>query len=255
MTEPVVLSYGGGVNSTAIPCGWLEHDLPPIDRIIFSDTGGERPETYAYVERFDRWLQSRGFPSITVVRKVRADHVTEETLEANCLEHQTLPSLAYGFKRCSQKFKRQPSDKDVNNWHRARTAWDSGYRVVKLIGFDAGEPHRAARTPETDDKYRYRYPLIEWGWDREDCIEAIRRAGLPIPPKSSCFFCPANTVPEIKELARSHPLLFQRALDIEEAASANLQTVKGLGRRFAWKDVEYVDLFTCGIDQPCECVE
>ena len=32
---------------------------------------------------------------------------------------------------------------------------------------------------------------MEWGWSRKDCIQAIRDAGLPLPGKSSCFFCPS----------------------------------------------------------------
>jgi hypothetical protein len=254
MTEPVCLSYGGGVNSTAIIAGWVERELPIIDRIIFSDTGGERPETYAYVDMLSAWLVVRGWPEIITVKKVLADHKTVESLEENCLRHETLPSLAYGFKRCSHKFKRQPSDKNVNHWHRAKTAWQSGYKVVKLIGFDAGEAHRAARATD-DDKYRYRYPLIEWGWDRDECVASIGRVGLPVHGKSSCFFCPASTKPEIKELEATHPLLFQRALAIEARAAVNFQTVKGLGRRFAWRDMATVSDDTCTVEQDCGCYD
>ena len=32
---------------------------------------------------------------------------------------------------------------------------------------------------------------MDWGWTREDCIAAIQQEGLPLPGKSSCFFCPS----------------------------------------------------------------
>lgn len=252
MTEPVVCSYGGGTNSTGLLCGWIERDLPPPDAIVFSDTGGELPEIYDYVETFSKWLTKHGCRPIITVQRVKADHETLNTLEADCLRSGTLPSLAYGSKRCSLKFKLQPFEKRMNNWHRAKTAWQSGYKVVKLIGYDADEAHRA--TIVEDEKYRRRFPLIEWGWDRDDCSAAIRRAKLPQPGKSSCFFCPASTKPEIEQLAQNHPFLFKRALAMEDAARANFQTVKGLGRRFSWADVASVD-DSCDIEIPCECMD
>jgi hypothetical protein len=253
MIEPIVVSYGGGTNSTALLCGMIEKHLPSPDAVIFSDTGGETPEIYDYIAMFSVWMVDHGLKPITVVQRVRADHVTPNTLEADCLRSGTLPSLAYGSKRCSQKFKIQPFEKWMNHWHRARTAWQSGYKVVKVIGYDAGESHRAANAPE-DAKYRRVYPLIEWGWDREDCIDAIRRAGLSLPGKSSCFFCPASKKSEIEALAAVHPLLFRRALAIEDAAREQFQSVKGLGRRFSWRDVASIEE-TCGLEMPCECVD
>lgn len=253
MTEPVVCSYGGGTNSTGLLCGWIERKLPLPDLVIFSDTGGELPEIYTYMSMFSAWLARHGCQPIVIVQRVKADHVTLNTLEADCLRSGTLPSLAYGSKRCSLKFKLQPFEKYMNHWHRARTAWQSGYRVVKLIGYDANESHRAGTSVE-DEKYRRRFPLIEWGWDRDDCVAAIQRAGLPQPGKSSCYFCPASTKPEIEQLAQVHPLLFKRALAIEDAARANFQSVKGLGRRFSWADIASVEE-SCELDLPCECVD
>ena len=38
-----------------------------------------------------------------------------------------------------------------------------------------------------DTKYRKEYPLIDWGWEREDCLAAIRDAGLPPPANPPAF--------------------------------------------------------------------
>lgn len=61
---------------------------------------------------------------------------------------------------------------------------------------------------------------------------AIERAGLPNPGKSACFFCPASKKHEIRELAKLYPELADRAIAMEDNAA--LDTVKGLGRSFAW---------------------
>lgn len=41
-----VLAYGGGVNSTALLVSLHQRGIP-IDLILFADTGGELPSTYA----------------------------------------------------------------------------------------------------------------------------------------------------------------------------------------------------------------
>src|SRR5205814_1084051 len=116
----------------------------------------------------------------------------------------------------------------------------------------AEERHRA-RIQE-DRWYEYDYPLIEWGWDRAACEEAIRRAGLPVPPKSACFFCPSSKKPEILELKIRHPDLLARAIEIERAAKADLQgkSIKGLGAYFSWE--EYIAKVAPVPDEP-EAVE
>lgn len=85
-------------------------------------------------------------------------------------------------------------------------------------------------------EYHNRYPLIEWGWSRTDCVRALEAAGLPQPGKSSCFFCPSMKREEIMLLKEQHPDLYARAIAIEDNARPRLEKVKGLGRNYAWKD-------------------
>ena len=151
----------------------------------------------------------------------------------------TLPSIAYGFKRCSLKHKIGPQEKFCNNYPPCREVWASGKKVVKFIGYDAGEHYRSDKVllrDLADPKYSKWYPLMEWGWDREACIRAIEAAGLPQPGKSSCFFCPSMRAEEIIDLREHYPDLFRRALALEDNARANLKTVQGLGRNYSWRE-------------------
>jgi hypothetical protein len=227
-----VIADGLGANSTALLIQLSRGGIRP-DLILFADTGSEKPETYAYIEIQRSWLRRVGFPDLIVVRR-RGVRVPDQTLEDQCLRTGTLPSLAYGGKSCSLKWKVAPQDKFCNRWEPALRCWQSGQRVVKAIGYDAG-PSDGRRIKEfRDPKYRFWYPLREFGLDRAACIELIRSEGLPVPCKSACFFCPAMKKPELVQLQRDHPDLLERALEIEHRALPNLRSVQGLGRSFAW---------------------
>lgn len=225
----VVMAYGGGTNSTAMLVGLKNFGIRP-DLILFADTGAEKPHTYEHIQLINFWLRLHNFPEITIVRK-RGRVYVNETLEEECLRTKCLPSIAYGYKTCSQKYKGQPQEMFVNNWEPAKNAWKFGRKVIKFIGYDADEQRRAKSF--SDNKYEVLYPLIEWDWGRDECIEAIKNEGLPLPGKSACFFCPSSKKAEIIELSRTYPGLFQRALNIER--NSDLTSIKGLGRNFSWE--------------------
>jgi len=251
---PLVVSYGAGVDSTAMLVAMWRRGIRP-DLILFADTGAEKPETYAYLPIINAWLAAVGFPPVTVVR-YRPKRAPYRNLEGKCLANETLPSLAFGKHSCSLVFKVEPQNRFVQAWEPARLAWDAGLRVVKAIGYDSGEQDcRRRRKADTASakkvreghidatRYAYWYPLQEWGIDRVECLRLIALAGLPVPVKSACFFCPASRKSEVVWLRDTHPVLFRRALRIERNArdgKHGLSSVAGLGRSFAWESLQLV---------------
>ena len=245
-----IASYGGGTNSTAMLIECAKRGIK-VDLILFADTGGEKPHTYKYVEMFSEWLVKNGMPDIVTVKKTRRNGDIL-TLERDCLEQNMLPSIAYGFKSCSQKYKIQPQDKYVNNWKRSQDEWDAGGKITKLIGYDADESHRI-NTDYTDNKYDFWYPLVDWNMGRDECLETILNAGLCLPGKSACFFCPSSKPSEIRQMVHAYPDLIERALAME--AQAHLTSVKGLGRNFSWRDLlEQSEMFDDGYRNTPELV-
>jgi hypothetical protein len=273
--RPLMVGYGCGVDSTALLLGLYERDVIP-DAILFADTGGEKPETYHFLFRFDTWLSEHGFPflfnewirppgyeepsfRLPERRVMRCIQVVRPaaTLEQRCLDNKMLPSIAYGRRACSERTKQRPQHQWTKHWKPAMDRWAGGDLVTKLLGYDADEWHRTDNAT-SDGYYRYRYPLVEWGWTRKDCAAAIARAGLPVPIKSACFFCPSSKKQEIFQLQQLHPTLLKRALDMEQNAQENLRTVKGLGRGWSWgslirRDAAQLKLFPDTYDTPCLC--
>lgn len=246
---PLVVAYGGGVNSTAMLVEFHRRGIMP-DLILFADTGGERPETYRTVWLVSEWCKLKGLPQIETVR------ANGNTLEEDSVERKALPSIAYGAsKTCSQRWKTAPQDRRINQY--LKSISPHAFQVLKAVGFDAGEPQRARQSGNA--AHLNWFPLINWNLHRDDCEAICKSEGLPIA-KSSCFFCPSMKKWEIVQLAQQHPDLAARAVAMER--NAELTSIKGLGRDFAWGDflkatAEQRELFCdiAGPEIPCGCYD
>lgn len=240
MTQPLVVAYGIGVDSTAMLVGMHQRGIRPD--LILNAQMPEKDSTHAYLPIVNAWLRSIGFPEVTVVTYVpkRFKHWPPYyTLEENCLTNGTLPSKAFGFGSCSQKWKAAPQHTFLKTWQPAVDAWKAGLKVRKAVGYDNSSRDQQRRV--TADKctaatykenntasYDYWYPLQDWGWDRERCKAEIAAAGLPVPEKSSCFFCPAMKTEEVDVLPQDKLV---RIVLMEQRAMPRLQNVEGLWRK------------------------
>jgi len=252
VNPPFVVSFGGGVNSGAMLIGMRDRGLIPLG-IFFADTGSELPATYDFVAAFSERIVSWGFPPIERVFKTYRGQF--EGLEKASLRLKTLPGLAFGTRSCSMKYKGEPLDKRLKELVKAKGLTPP---VKKAIGYDAGEPWRANKTSSVPRLWTAWYPLVEWGWTREQCKTILWYEGFT-PPKSSCFFCPAYKKGEIIRLWETDPDYMDRAIAIERAAQAN--TTRGLGGSFHWEDILKADHSQARFDFtenpfiPCGCVE
>lgn len=269
----LALCFGSGVDSTAMMVALRAAGLRP-DVITFADTGGEKPETLAHLERMQKVLRSWGWPPIDVCRKLTQPGTPYGDLFGNCWANETLPSLAFGMGSCSLKWKRDPQDQFLMGAKRAPNkrpphplwmlAEARGERIVKLIGYDCGkaDKKRSRASAMVEGPLDFLYPLQVIGWARADCVCAIVQVLGPefVPVKSACFFCPASKQWELFWLAGHHPELMDRALDLERRALTgrhsrfdevefgstweemvrdapsfpSTKTSVGLGRSFAW---------------------
>lgn len=117
-----------------------------------------------------------------------------------------------------------PTDvKPRDRWRYARPACADCYqgnKAVVALGISLDEVQRA-NTSKAAGHEVLTYPLIGVGEEtgltmtRQDCIALITDEGLPVPPKSSCFFCPFHSPAVWIELRRTQPALFERSLMLE----------------------------------------
>lgn len=229
---PIVLAYGIGVDSTALLVELAARGEPP-DLVLTADPGAEKPETYEYQKLIAAGMAARRIP-YEVVRYVprRFKHWPPYySILANVLTNATLPSISLGRHSCSLKWKVAPQDAFLKRWAPAQAAWARGHKVTRLIGYDASpaDTRRYAHASAIDDPlFDCRYPLREWRWTRDHCTARIEAAGLPVPPKSSCFFCGAIRPDEVRALPQ---WCLRLIVLIEARAEPRLRTVEGLWRR------------------------
>ncbi|MEN0095933.1 MAG: hypothetical protein AAGB30_11160 [Pedobacter sp.] len=227
-----MLAYGLGVDSTAVLVELEKRKVRP-DAILFADVGNEKQETYEYLPIIQDWLKKVGFPPVTVVKYIPQNFKNWPpyySLGENCLTNGTLPSLAFGFKSCSLKWKVTPQNQWTEKWKPAVDYWYNGGKVRKIIGYDASpkdQKRYATAIGVEDPKYDYWYPLIDWNMDRDACKQSISSVGLPVPPKSACIFCPSTKPAELLEFKKEY---LRYIIAMEARAFPRLEKIEGLWR-------------------------
>jgi len=184
-----ILSYGVGVNSTAILALVKLGRLKLGDfKIVFADPGAEKPETYCFLRFMCKQFD------IAIVKK-------EPDLYSYCKERNIIPTRM--FRWCTDKWKIRP----MRKW-----AKEQGFENYQfIIGFAKGEENRA-KNPNV------LYPLIELGIDRDGCKNIISEIGWTVPFKSGCFFCPFQPKNDWLAMRENASDLFQKALQLEQSA-------------------------------------
>ena len=217
MEQPILLSYGAGLDSTAIiamdadrqrasdflgiSLEGLNRALPRFERAVFSNTGAEFKTTYALVDRVKNLLGDR----FTQVSK------KGETITEWCLRLGIVPLMPGGSHICSRKFKG-----DVLAAWAKQNYPDTP--VTWVIGIEADESHRLKRfQPPSGETSSFLYPLVELGMNRETIDAMLIHLGWPDVHKSSCVFCPFMSEPELRDMYFNHPDAWEVAASAEAA--------------------------------------
>ncbi|MFF0597125.1 phosphoadenosine phosphosulfate reductase [Streptomyces antibioticus] len=217
-------SYGGGWQSNAALVLAAQGKID-FRTFLFSNVGSdsENPATLRYVEQHAApFAAAHGLELIKLHRERKHER---ETIYQRIIDsegrRQTIPvylsSRKPGSRVCTREFKIQVT----GAWLKAHGASRQAPATV-AIGISTDELGRA--NPNKAEPYEQLvYPLLELGIRRADCPRIIRSAGLPLPPKSSCDFCPMRKIPEWQAMYEREPERFERACRVEETINAHLK--------------------------------
>jgi len=196
-----IISFGGGVNSTAMIIEMFNRNIK-IDEIIFADTYDEMPETYDFMKSFKTWIESHDLKLTTVESHLGG--LKDHYFSKNIIPYRM-------FRSCTDKFKIRPIKKYL------KEQYGDLKNVNMYLGIDYGEKKRVK---ENDVYNSLNYPLVDWKIDREACKDIIKQEGLEVPIKSGCYFCPFQTKKKWIELLNTHPELFEQSFVFEENCTA-----------------------------------
>lgn len=202
MIHSKYLSFGGGVNSTALLL--LLTDQGEEFETVFVNHGGDYPETYEYVD----YLREQGFEITEVLPDVEGC----KTIYEYSMKSRILPS--FRLRWCTDKFKVRPMLKHAEVPCKMFIGFD--YGEIKRIKASSGKEYNNKPSKEKLHKIAYSYPLIDAKIDRNGCTDLIKEHGLDVPPKSGCWFCPFMRKIEIRELFLNHRDLYDAAVEMEE---------------------------------------
>lgn len=212
------LSYGGGVQSTALLVLAATGRLA-VDAALFANVGddSEHPATLRYVREVAiPWAADHGV-SVHVLDRVKRDGTTETLLgRLTRPGSRSLPipvrmsNGAPGTRSCTADFKIRV----IGKWLKQHGATAENPATVS-IGISVDEIERA-NTRRVEPHERIAYPLLDLGMRRVDCARLIADAGLPVPPKSSCWFCPFHRPTTWTAMRIETPELFDKACELED---------------------------------------
>lgn len=213
-----IFSFGGGVQSTAVMVLAAQGRIH-YDAFVFANVGAdsENPATLEYIENYTKpYAKEHGLNFVEVSRVRRGEPLT--LLEFATEENRTIPLPVYlasgapSNRQCTIEFKIFV----VDRWAKKQGA----KQAVTGLGISTDEIHRARTTEWYTDKItnltkKREYPLIDLMLSRDDCHTLIREAGLPLAPKSSCWFCPFQKPSSWTEMRQANPEMFDKAVELE----------------------------------------
>ncbi|MBO8180293.1 MAG: hypothetical protein H0Z19_07415 [Archaeoglobus sp.] len=193
-----ILSYGGGVDSTALLLYLLDKDMP-LDAVVHAIMP-DLPETHEYIAFIDRWLWKNYGMEVTYL--IPHAEGTTSLLEY-VLKKKFAPSKAWRW--CTDKFKVRPITKWVKEHY--------GNDAVEYIAINADEKRRV-KWERNKYGIRLKYPLVEAGIGRSEAKLIIKKHGLPVPPKSGCYICPFRNKTRLMA-AKRYPCIWAQIKMVE----------------------------------------
>lgn len=210
------------------------------DAAIFADTGWEPKAVYDWMS----WLKGKlPFPVIEVrAGNIRANAISGVNITGH--QYQEIPwysAKGLGRRQCTNKYKIEPlakKQREMLGYQPRQRIPDGSVEVWIGISLDEIQRMKDAR-----NKWQVnRWPLIEAGMTRRDCLAWMERHGYPKPHKSSCIGCPYKTNAQWRDMRDNHPSEWRDACEVDAAIRETRRLRQFMHRSL--KPLSEVDLST-----------
>lgn len=212
-----ILSLGAGVQSSTLA---LMADTGALgekpEAAIFADTQGEPKAVYEWLDWLERQLSfpvyraTRGslWEAATTVKTTRDGQRSYVPIGIPVFTIDGLNKKGMGKRQCTRTYKIEVIQREAKRLlGKKRIRASDGVLVEMWIGISTDEAQRAK--PNAAPWVQARWPLLEKGISRADCLRWMAEKGYPTPPRSACTYCPYHD--DAAWLALT-PLEFQDAI-------------------------------------------
>jgi hypothetical protein len=232
------LALGLGVQSTALYMMGTLGEMPRVDYAVFSDIGREGRKTYLYLDWLLKWAQENGGPPIIVKnqRNLFLDLLKNTNNRGERIASIPAFTMSDGKegmlrRQCTNEYKIVV----VNQTIREMYGLQARQRNIQTNIWKGISSNEADRMSLPEDKWQnFIYPFCGYGipgkgkWfklqgdlyrpmSRLDIIAWYKRRGLPVPPKSSCVFCPYHSDATWADMRDNEPDDFADAVMVDKA--------------------------------------
>ena len=232
------LSLGAGVQSSALLLMSAHGLLPKIDYAAFADTGWERPETYAALDRLENEVAR---PAGIEIVRLSAGDIRRDALDPNS-HFATMPlfimnrdgSRGMLRRQCTSTYKVKVLLAEARRRLGAEVLPDGrigrtkrGLHLNMWVGISTDEFTRAK-----DSGVAYAvntFPLLELGLTRADTQAYLDRHGFAAVSKSACVGCPYTSNRGWRNLRDNHPAQWAEAVEFDRAIRAGSARANAAG--------------------------
>lgn len=203
-----VVSFSGGKDSTAMLIRMLELDYE-IDEIVFADTYYEFPIMYEYIDKVEDYIKENFDESLKIT--IIGTHKNYEDEMFGKITKGPRKGEVRGF----------PLTSFGCYWSR-----DAKQRTLKrymgkrkrFIGIAYDEKKRRIKNYKEENIC---YPLIDWKWTEQDCIDYLKDKGLHNPlydqfDRLGCWWCPKQSLKSINVLINEYPEYWEKIKEWEK---------------------------------------
>lgn len=222
MNEPIhIISLGAGVQSSCMSLMAAKGEITPMPTAaIFADTQAEPKSVYTWLD----WLEKQlPFPVYRVTKgdltadalkmrqRVKTKYAGSDYTKTILPTYIANKNGTRGIvqRQCTWDYKVVPiirKTKQLIKEHGCQSA-------VQWIGISLDEIIRMKESREK--KITHRWPLVDAGMKRYQCLTWMERNGYPKPPRSACVYCPFHSDSEWLRLKTTEPDEFIRAAKFE----------------------------------------
>jgi len=229
-----IISLGLGVQSTALYYMSSMGELPRVDYAIFADLGKEKKKTIQYLKYLQTWQSKNNGIPIIVIRK---KNLYKDLLISENSTGQRFSSIPAFTKnedettgmlrrQCTKEYKIDQVDTAIRELLNMKVILKTKVEIWKGISLE--EIDRLS-VPQAGWKIHV-YPFCNYSVSnketkkiegilktRTDIIKWYIEHDLPIPPKSSCVFCPYQSDAAWYNMKVNEPSDFRAAVRVDKA--------------------------------------